>query len=291
MAKGVKKTDVLTGGITPRYKPRLGRIDFMKILPSRAPGQGGVEEENLFWLHEFATGSRPDGSNWFVTLSSDDSQNYALEAGYARQESICCFVLHMASIENNQTRIVNEALVWSFKNDKWAQLQAHMQVYGDDLSAHELCITCIEEKFQKVTIQVMPKERHILNQVNAESLESFKASIKKARGYIADFVKADNREDQISTIRGRGTGGGGPGPAQNPMAGGLDLSGLNLGGNRSAAPAVVGPTLGSAGGSGLILGAPAPLQTQPAPTMAPPPVAGGVEDLDASIDRLMRRSG
>lgn len=236
----------------PRFEGRTGMIDVVKVLWSFATTAPGVKEKQLFWRKEIASGNRPDGKRFIVTLSEDPTQNFAIEQGLAPEVRGACVVLHLTRYDEKTSTVgwVLKPYVWSFGNDKWKKMRAIAGQYGhEQIGTLELCVSCTDDEYQKLDIFPVGPEQLCFPKLSPTQLERLKGELQKCSGWMDDFLRPDDRARQIEAVTGSRATFASPPAGANPAGQARNA----LLGSRSAAPNL-GAFMSGAGPLGQRLG-------------------------------------
>lgn len=268
MAKPMTVDDRISNKIE-RYKAHKDQWDLLQVMPFSLTNGGPAA---LFWSQKTASGTRPDGSVYVVTLDEDNPQNnYAVEAGAKVKEGAVALVLHVAKLDSygRNPVMVCRAIPWAFGGDKWEQLKIMAQGDMNLYAKNEILVRCSptkEEKYQDLVLQFAPDPARLIPLMLANPQWKAKLDAEYVRGVeqVREFLRPDTRQEQAETVRGQQQGPGQSHPQGFGVPPGMDLTGLPAG------PRSFGPF-------------PAPQQAAPPPSVgipgfappgfAPPPQA------------------
>lgn len=236
MAKKLTSKDSVGDARTPRYRAQKGHQDWLKIVPSSAPGDDGEPTRALFWEHRYFAGEREDGSKFFITAHPNPKENYAQQKGYEAKTQAMCLVIHLATKLAGSDRVVPvlQPKMWCFGGDKWKSMQGLIGLHGEDeFSKQEIVIVCKDEGFQKLDIQVAPAKSCIFPRLTQAQKTALREALAAAKSWIAAELKPDDRKAQVGKISGRRVEGSGPslGGEVDPSGDDLVFDGDGLGDN------------------------------------------------------------
>lgn len=237
----------------PRYKARTGAIDVVKFLHTFAVVDiaTGRREKHVMWERRVASGTRPDGKNWFVTLSDDPAQNFAEEIGSKIEKRGAALVLVLARFDQQTqaTSYVLKPYIWAFGNDKWKKLRTMVDMLGvDAISAGEFVVSCSDDTFQKVDIFPQAEQNLMLPKLTAEQMTRVKEELGKAARWMDEHLAADDRGRQIEAITGQRVSVGALPPGVAGRAG-MPPAGMNASLSARIAALARGPGVAPAGPS------------------------------------------
>jgi len=162
-----------------RYVLEAGRIDVIRILsPCMVIDRTYIRESGIY-------------------ITSDENDTTLIDHGYEPKKTYACLVLHIASIKKKKIEKIGLTKVWIFADkSKYVQLREVNEAYGN-ITKHELRVTCIDSKFQKISsiMVVMNKEKLLME-------KSMVADVKENKGLLALLTKSKSPKEIEEILEG-----------------------------------------------------------------------------------------